>query len=183
MPGGKSDKNGVSHPNVSYQVASKHELEVIYEGVPPRTNKTPVFIVIGVLAVILIGAGVGVGLWQSGMFADDDKQEILEVTEDDSKVTHDSYHVTNQLSTTKTSVISDIIQKSTTQSTSIMSSTLPSKSNSSRGNKVYIQINERQFNSSLFQKINNLSHSLRSHLSLTPQFFIQKSPQLPTSPS
>ena len=138
MPGGKSDKNGVSHPNVSYQVASKHELEVIYEGVPPRTNKTPVFIVIGVLAVILIGAGVGVGLWQSGMFGDDSKQEIFEVTKDDSKVTHDSYHVTNQLSTTKTSVISDIIQKSTTQSTSIMSSTLPSKSNSSRGNKVHI---------------------------------------------
>ena len=141
MPGGKSDKNGVSHPNVSYQVASKHELEVIYEGVPPRTNKTPVFIVIGVLAVILIGAGVGVGLWQSGMFEDsgNPNEDILEVTGDASQVTHDSYHVTNQLSTTQTSVISDIIQKSTTQSTtSTLSPTLPPKSNSSRGNKVHI---------------------------------------------
>ena len=141
MPGGKSNKNGVSHPNVSYQVASKHELEVIYEGVPPRTNKTPVFIVIGVLAVILIGAGVGVGLWQSGMFGDsgNPNEDILEVTGDASQVTHDSYHVTNQLSTTQTSVISDIIQKSTTQSTtSTLSPILPQKSNSSRGNKVHI---------------------------------------------
>ena len=56
-----------THPDVSYQVASKHELEVIYEGVTPKSSRT-VAIAIAVLGVILVlGAGAGVALWGAGL--------------------------------------------------------------------------------------------------------------------
>ena len=122
----KSDKS-VTHPNVSYQVASKHELEVIYEGVQPKTNKT-VFIVIGILAVIvLVGGGTGVALWQSGMLGDQSEND-LNAIHSSSKVvsavdilTNDSLHVkdaTDQLRTTPTTVLSVITKQSSSSSSS-----------------------------------------------------------------
>ena len=126
----KSDKS-VTHPNVSYQVASKHELEVIYEGVQPKTNKT-VFIVIGILAVIvLVGGGAGVALWQSGMLGDQSEND-LNAIHSSSKVvsavdilTNDSLHVkdaTDQLRTTPTTVLS-VITKQTSSSSTTTSTT------------------------------------------------------------
>ena len=122
----KSDKS-VTHPNVSYQVASKHELEVIYEGVQPKTNKT-VFIVIGILAVIvLVGGGTGVALWQSGMLGDQSEND-LNAIHSSSKVvsavdilTNNSLHVkdaTDQLRTTPTTVLSVITKQSSSSSSS-----------------------------------------------------------------
>ena len=56
-----------THPDVSYQVASKHEMEVIYEGVTPKSSRT-VAIALAVLGVILVlGAGAGVALWGAGL--------------------------------------------------------------------------------------------------------------------
>jgi len=127
----KSDKS-VTHPNVSYQVASKHELEVIYEGVQPKTNKT-VFIVIGILAVIvLVGGGAGVALWQSGMLGDQSEND-LNAIHSSSKVvsavdilTNDSLHVkdaTDQLRTTPTTVLSVITKQSSSSSSTTTSTT------------------------------------------------------------
>ena len=130
----KSDKS-VTHPNVSYQVASKHELEVIYEGVQPKTNKT-VFIVIGILAVIvLVGGGTGVALWQSGMLGDQSEND-LNAIHSSSKVvsavdilTNNSLHVkdaTDQLRTTPTTVLSVITKQSSSSSSASSSSTTTS---------------------------------------------------------
>jgi len=61
----------ISHPQVSYQVASKQELEVIYEGVQPRPSRT-VWIVLAVLVSLLcLGGGAGLALWQTGLLGGD----------------------------------------------------------------------------------------------------------------
>jgi len=68
----ENHKNG-SHHNINYEVAKKQELEVIYEYVEPRNNNNrTTMIIIGVVLVILcIGGGVGVALWQMGLFSSD----------------------------------------------------------------------------------------------------------------
>ena len=57
-----------SHPNVGYQVASKQELDVIYEGAQPRTSRNPLIVIGVVVGLVVVGGAVGVALWQIGLF-------------------------------------------------------------------------------------------------------------------
>jgi len=68
----ENHKNG-SHHNINYEVAKKQELEVIYEYVEPRnnSNRTTGIIVAVILVILCIAGGVGVALWQMGMFSSD----------------------------------------------------------------------------------------------------------------
>ena len=64
MPGSLT---GGSHPQVSYQVASKQELEVIYEPVQPATSRTVWLLLAGLVLLLCLAGGTGVALWQSGL--------------------------------------------------------------------------------------------------------------------
>ena len=56
-----------THPQVSYQVASKQELEVIYEPVAASTSKTFWLLLTGLVLLLCLAGGTGVALWQSGI--------------------------------------------------------------------------------------------------------------------
>eukprot|EP00092_Neocalanus_flemingeri_P010888 GFUD01011727.1.p1 GENE.GFUD01011727.1~~GFUD01011727.1.p1 ORF type:complete len:681 (+),score=117.32 GFUD01011727.1:354-2396(+) len=73
MPLKSENHTNGSHHNINYEVAKKQELEVIYEYVEPRNNKnrTMCIIVAVILVILCIGGGVGVALWQIGMFSSD----------------------------------------------------------------------------------------------------------------
>ena len=105
-----------THPDVSYQVASKHELEVIYEGVTPKSSRT-VTIGLAVLAVILVmGAGAGVALWGAGLLGgDSDISEAPGVSEQLDAVSTQVTRVTSQ--TESTLSVSSSPSISTTSST------------------------------------------------------------------
>ena len=64
---------------VSYQVASKQELEVIYEAVqppPPGPNRT-VWLVLAGLVVLLALAATGLVIWQTGMLGGDSQPQTV----------------------------------------------------------------------------------------------------------
>ena len=71
MPIKSENHTNGSHHNINYEVAKKQELEVIYEYVEPQNNKNKkMYIILAVIIVILcIAGGVGVALWQMGMFS------------------------------------------------------------------------------------------------------------------
>ena len=111
-----------THPDVSYQVASKHELEVIYEGVTPRSSRT-VTIAIAILAVILVlGAGVGVALWGAGLLGGEDSEggisENHRVSEHLDAVSSQVTRVTSQTESTLSVSSSTSTRSSTTLTTS-----------------------------------------------------------------
>ena len=56
-----------THPQVSYQVASKQELEVIYEPVAASTSKSFWLLLTGLVLILFLAGGTGVALWQSGI--------------------------------------------------------------------------------------------------------------------
>ena len=118
-----------THPDVSYQVASKHELEVIYEGVTPRSSRT-VTIAIAILAVILVlGAGVGVALWGAGLLGGEDSEggisENHGVSEHLDAVSTQVTRVTSQ--TESTLSVSSSTSTSTRSSTTLTTSTTSPK--------------------------------------------------------
>ena len=83
-----------SHPHVNYQVANKQELDVIYEGrQPPKSNKTVILVIVVVIVLVIVGGGVGVALWQTGLFSSD------------SSVISDSDHVRQSSSTSSSSSV------------------------------------------------------------------------------
>ena len=128
-PGGELTTAGTmagTHPDVSYQVAiivsfilqnippfqvaSKHELEVIYEGVNPRGSRT-VTIAISVLAVVLVlGAGASVALWGAGLLGGDTQSELseqpLDLTQGVTLSTESTLSVSSSTSTSTYSIAS-----------------------------------------------------------------------------
>ena len=115
-PGTMAGGGAGTHPDVSYQVASKHELEVIYEGVTPKSSRT-VTIALAVLAVILVlGAGAGVALWGAGLLGgESDNSEAPGVSEQLDAVSTQVTRVTSQ--TESTLSVSSSPSISTTSST------------------------------------------------------------------
>ena len=51
---------------MSYQVANKQELEVIYEPVEAATSRTVWLVLAGLVLVLCLAGGTAVALWQSG---------------------------------------------------------------------------------------------------------------------
>ena len=83
-----------SHPHVNYQVANKQELDVIYEGrQAPKSKKTVILVIVVVIVLVIVGGGVGVALWQTGLFSSD------------SSVISDSDHVRQSSSTSSSSSV------------------------------------------------------------------------------
>ena len=117
-PGTMAGGGAGTHPDVSYQVASKHELEVIYEGVTPKSSRT-VTIALAVLAVILVlGAGAGVALWGAGLLGgDSDISEAPGVSEQLDAVSTQVTRVTSQTESTL-SVSSSPLTSTTSSTTS-----------------------------------------------------------------
>ena len=77
-----------SHPNVGYQVASKQELDVIYEGAQPRTSRTPLIVTGVVIGLVVVGGAAGVALWQIGLFDSDSSNEASDVASDSDHLIH-----------------------------------------------------------------------------------------------
>ena len=117
-----------THPDVSYQVASKHELEVIYEGVTPRSSRT-VTIAIAVLAVILVlGAGLGVALWGAGLLGGDSEGGSSEAPGVSGHLDAVSTQVTRVTSQTESTLsVSSSTSSSTRSSTTFTTSTTKPK--------------------------------------------------------
>ena len=117
-----------THPDVSYQVASKHELEVIYEGVTPRSSRT-VTIAIAVLAVILVlGAGAGVALWGAGLLGGDSEGGSSEAPGVSGHLDAVSTQVTRVTSQTESTLsVSSSTSSSTRSSTTFTTSTTKPK--------------------------------------------------------
>ena len=141
----ENHKNG-SHHNINYEVAKKQELEVIYEYVEPRNNNNrTTMIIIGVVLVILcIGGGVGVALWQMGLFSSDivtdnsqaSSQDATRDSIDKIKDIEHNFATENPLSSPKfttTHKVNDLVTdrdlQTTDTSSTIKSDQVPSTSN------------------------------------------------------
>ena len=105
MPG------SVSHPEVHYQVASKQEVEVMYEGRQAGEGRAgrKVMVVVAGLVVLLLLAGAGVALWQTGVLGGDSQSESLQ-----SSAPHQSSSPSTTPSTTSPSVPPTLASSPTT---------------------------------------------------------------------
>ena len=98
--------------DISYQVASKQELEVIYEGAGRGRGRTKLYLGAGlVVLVVVLGAGAGVAAW-AGLLGGGDTDSVV-ASESSQQVR--GTHVTTRHST---SVVTTTVQTTTSTSTS-----------------------------------------------------------------
>ena len=78
------------HPQVSYQVASKQELEVIYEPLQQTSSRTVWIVLASLLLFLCLAAGTGLALWQSGLLGEPGSEDQLNTTSSTASATSSS---------------------------------------------------------------------------------------------